>query len=42
LALSLYTGDGDVIVSNDALVRQAFAAIDPTIRVLPATALGTL
>lgn len=40
LALSLYTGDGDVIVSKDALVRQAFAAIDPTVRVLSAAALG--
>jgi hypothetical protein len=42
LALSHYVGDGDIIVSNDALVRQAFAAIDASIRVLEAAGLGTI
>jgi hypothetical protein len=37
LALSLYVGDDDVVVSNDALVRQAFAAIDKSIQVVEAT-----
>ena len=42
LALSHHVGDGDMIVSNDGLVRQAFAAIDPSIRVLDAAGLGGL
>lgn len=42
LALSHYVGDGDMIVSNDGLVRQAFAAIDPSIRVVDAAGLGGL
>ena len=42
LALSQYVGDGDIIVSKDGLVRQAFAAIDPSIRVLDAAGLGGL
>jgi hypothetical protein len=42
LALSHYVGDGDIIVSKDGLVRQAFAAIDPSIRVPDAVGLSGL
>jgi hypothetical protein len=36
VAIGLYVGDGDLVASNDALVRQLFEAIDPSVRVLDA------
>ena len=37
LTMAVYVGKGDVLVTNDGLLRAVFAAIDPDVRVLLAS-----